>query len=293
MKKSIYSAVLFTGILSLSVLFAYTAQKENKEIGLQLYSLRADIKSQGIEKVLQEVAKMGYTQLELAGYRKGLVYGIAPMQFKKMSNKYGLEITSSHVVKKISKNPEADGAFWATTIKHHADMEVKYIIMPILPLKNSYPFKKDNPITMTDVDATCDYFTKIGKKANAAGLKFGFHNHAHEHKIEVDGTPIFDLMLEKLDPKDVVFQMDVYWVKEGGYDPVDYLKKYAGRFPLLHVKDEHGVGSSGLTNFKRIFKAAYKQGMEAYYVEVEEYIKTPMEEVQMSFDFLNKAKYVK
>ena len=236
---------------------------------------------------------MGYKQLELAGYKKGLVYGMAPMHFKKMTDKYGLEITSSHVVKKISKNSKTNEAFWATAIQHHADMQVKYIIMPILPLRNSYPFKKEKPITMADVDATCDYFTKIGKMANAAGLKFGFHNHAHEHKIEVDGTSIFDLMLEKLDPKDVVFQMDVYWVKKGGYDPVDYLKKYAGRFPLLHIKDEHAIGSSGLTDFGPIFKAAYQQGLESYYVEVEEYIKTPMEEVEESFDYLNNAKYVK
>ena len=73
----------------------------------------------------------------------------------------------------------------------------------------------------------------------------------------------------------------------------DYLKKYAGRFPLLHIKDEHAIGSSGLTDFGPIFKAAYQQGLESYYVEVEEYIKTPMEEVEESFDYLNNAKYVK
>ena len=293
MKKTLNITYLFVGILTISVMVGFSDKKENKEIGLQLYSLRADIKTQGIEKVLSEVAQMGYNKLELAGYKNGLVYGMAPMQFKEMANKYDLEITSSHVVKKISIDPAADGAFWSMAIKTHADMGVKYIIMPILPLKNSYPFKEDNPITMKDVEATCSYFTKIGKMANEAGIKFGFHNHAHEHKIKVDGNPIFDLMLEKLDPKYVVFQMDVYWVKEGGYDPVDYLKKYAGRFPLLHIKDEQGVGGSGVTNFKPIFKAAYKQGMEAYYVEVEEYIGTPMEDVKQSYDFLNKAKYVK
>jgi sugar phosphate isomerase/epimerase len=293
MKKSSYITTIFVGIVALFVVFSFTKKKENKEIGLQLYSLRADIKTQGIEKVLSEVAQMGYTQLELAGYKKGLVYGMAPLQFKKMTDKHGLEITSSHVVKKMSNDPEADEAFWSMAIKTHAEMGVKYIIMPILPLKNSYPFKADNPITMKDVEATCEYFTKIGEMANEAGLKFGFHNHAHEHKIKVEGKPIFDLMLEKLDPKYVVFQMDVYWVKEGGYDPVDYLKKYAGRFPLLHIKDEHGVGASGVTDFGPIFKAAYKQGMEAYYVEVEEYIGTPIEDVKQSYDFLNNAKYVR
>ena len=100
-------------------------------------------------------------------------------------------------------------------------------------------------------------------------------------------------MLEKLDKENVFFQMDVYWVTEGGYDPVKYLKEYPGRFPVLHIKDEQAVGASGNINFKPIFKAAYKQGMVDFYVEVEEYIGTPMEDVQQSFDFLNEAKFVK
>lgn len=289
-----FKVVALVSLAVLALGFTILDTKKNKkEIGLQLYSLKADIKSQGIEKVLEEVAKMGYTKLELAGYRKGLVYGMKPTDFVKLSTKYGLEITSSHVVKKMSKNPEADMAFWEKAIQDHADMRVKYMIMPILPLPNSYPFKEDKPITMSDVNKTCTYFNKIGEMAKAKGVIFGFHNHAHEHKIEVDGKPIFDWMLEKMDPNKTVFQMDVYWVKEGGYDPVDYLKSHAGRFPLLHIKDETAVGESGETEFGPIFKAAYKQGLVGYYVEVEEYKGTPMEDVKQSFDFLDEAKYVK
>ena len=62
--------------------------------------------------------------------------------------------------------------------------------------------------------------------AKAKGVIFGFHNHAHEHKIEVDGKPIFDWMLEKMDPNKTVFQMDVYWVKEGGYDPRGFCSQW-------------------------------------------------------------------
>lgn len=286
--------ILLMSLAILAVGFSsFNNKKDKKEIGLQLYSLKDDVKSQGVEKVLEEVAKMGYTKLELAGYRKGLVYGMQPMDFVTLTKKYGLEITSSHVVKKISKNPKADMAFWEKTIRDHAEMGVKYLIMPILPLRNSYPFRKDQPITMSDVEKTCDYFNKVGEMAKAKGIIFGFHNHAHEHKIKVNGKSIFDWMLEKMDPNKTVFQMDVYWVKAGGYDPVDYLKSHAGRFPLLHIKDETAVGASGNTDFKRIFNAAYKQGLEGYYVEVEEYIGTPMEDVKQSFEFLNQAKYVK
>jgi sugar phosphate isomerase/epimerase len=55
-------------------------------------------------------------------------------------------------------------------------------------------------------------------------------------------APLFDLMVKKLDPKYVNFEMDVFWVKHPGQDPVALLKKYPGRFPLMHLKDrQHGT----------------------------------------------------
>jgi sugar phosphate isomerase/epimerase len=88
--------------------------------------------------------------------------------------------------------------------------------------------------------------------------------------------------------------MDVYWVAQGGADPVAYLNKYAGRFPVLHIKDAEIIGASGTMDFGPIFDAAYAQGMKDYYVEVERYGSLPPEVcVQKSFDFLEAATYVK
>jgi sugar phosphate isomerase/epimerase len=204
-----------------------------------------------------------------------------------MAEQYGLKVTSSHVVRKLTKDSEADMAFWSEAIKAHAAMGVKYIIMP------AYPFNKKKPVKMDDINKTCNYFNKVGKMVADAGLQFGFHNHAHEFTNQIEGIPVYDLMLEKLDPNHVFLQMDVYWVQEGGYNPIAYLKKYKGRFPVLHIKDEKAIGASGNIDFKAIFKAAYKQGMVDYYVEVEKYISTPMDDVEQSYDFLNNAKYVK
>ena len=81
--------------------------------------------------------------------------------------------------------------------------------------------------------------------------------------------------------------------QKGGYPAVDYLNKYAGRFPLLHIKDEEEIGASGTMDFKPIFEAAYAQGMKDFYVEVEKYNFEPIESVQKSFEYLNKASYVK
>ena len=87
--------------------------------------------------------------------------------------------------------------------------------------------------------------------------------------------------------------MDVYWVKRCGQDPVEYLKKYPKRFPVLHIKDETAIGASGTIDFKPIFDQAYANGMKDWYVEVERYDGTPQEDVQKSYDFLNNAAFVK
>ena len=129
-----------------------------------------------------------------------------------------------------------------------------------------------------------DYFYQIGLAAAGAGIKFGYHNHDYEFK-QIEGQTIYDLMLENSSPDHVMFEMDVYWVMRGGQNPVDYLKKYPNRFPILHIKDEKAIGASGTMDFKSIFDQAYANGVKDWYVEVERY-DAPQEDVQKSFDFL-------
>lgn len=73
------------------------AADSSKYIGLQLYSLRDLVKEEGIQKVLETASKMGYKNLETAGYDNGKVYGMAPAEFKKMVNDLGMKCTSAHL----------------------------------------------------------------------------------------------------------------------------------------------------------------------------------------------------
>ncbi|HSJ68243.1 MAG TPA: hypothetical protein VK921_11230, partial [Anditalea sp.] len=84
-----------------------------------------------------------------------------------------------------------------------------------------------------------------------------------------------------------------YWCKKGGQDPATFINKHAGRFPLLHIKDEKELGESGEMDYRPIFDAAYKQGLDYYFVEVERYNFEPLESVRQSFHYLNDASYVK
>ena len=138
-----------------------------------------------------------------------------------------------------------------------------------------------------------DYFNSIGLITAGASIAFGYHNHAFEFENKIDGVTVYDLLLENTSPNHVLFQNDVFWTIRGGYDPIDYMKKYPNRIKLLHIKDDKAIGASGKIDFKPIFDQFYANGMKDWYVEVEEYIGTPQEDVKQSYDFLAAADYVK
>jgi sugar phosphate isomerase/epimerase len=64
--------------------------------------------------------------------------------------------------------------------------------------------------------------------------------------------------------------MDVYWAVVGGASPVEYFKKYPGRYELLHIKDKYELGQSGMVGFDAIFKAMPAAGTKAFVVELEQ-----------------------
>ncbi|MDR2928829.1 MAG: sugar phosphate isomerase/epimerase [Cytophagaceae bacterium] len=257
-----------------------------KHIGLQLYSLRDDVKDIGIRPVLETVAKMGYVNLETAGYSDGKIYGLTPAEFKKIVDDLGMKVTSSHVGRNISESEDADMSWWNEAVEAHNTAGMKYMVMPWSPLGGA-------SATMDNVKRYSDYFNKVGLIVAGASMKFGYHNHAFEFEDKIDGVPLYDLLVENTSEHHVMFQLDVYWCKVGGFDPLVYLDKYSKRIQTLHIKDEKAIGASGKFDYKPMFDKFYANGMKDWYVEVEQYISTPQEDVKQSFDYLNNAEYVK
>ncbi len=260
--------------------------KVKKDIYLQLYSLRDDIKAD-YKATIDSVAKFGYTGVEAAGYNDGQFYGMAPADFKKSIEDAGLEVLSSHTSRPLADKPADTNwdevwAWWDTAIQAHKDAGMKYIVAPWMP----------TPKTIADLKAYCDYYNQIGEKCNAAGLRFGYHNHNFEF-TEIEGQLMYDYMLNNTDPSKVFFQMDVYWVGEGGKDPVAYFNNFPGRFEQLHIKDETELGRSGKVNFENIFNNIDKSGAKYLIVEVEKYTGTPFAGVRESYDYLANAAFVK
>lgn len=275
-----------------------------KQVGLQLYSLGREL-TNDVPGGLKKVAQIGYTSAECAGYRDRKMYGFDMAGFKKIADDAGLKITGSHVNPPVraytnaNKGEVAD--FWKAAVEDHAKLGVTTLVQPGMPQIESHD----------DAAMVCEVFNNAGEIAKAAGIKWGYHNHSHEFERVVKpedkekqrnpwrpvGDVIYDLMLNGTDPELVFFEMDVYWTVMGQNDPLEYFKKYAGRFPVLHIKDRKVLGQSGMMNFKNIFTKAYENGLDEFFVELEGIGKadnmTQFEGVKACFDYLNKASFVK
>jgi sugar phosphate isomerase/epimerase len=260
-----------------------------KYLGLQLYSLREMVNDDGIEKVLELVAGMGYTHLEAASYNDGKFYGFAPAEFKKKVDNLGMKLSSSHLGRNISNNKAADMAWWDKAVEAHSAAGVKYMIMPSSPLNST----DGGGPSLQLVQQYCDYFNEIGKMTSTASMLFGYHNHDGEFKNKIDNVPVFDLMLKNTNAAHVLYQLDVYWIVKGGFDPVMYLKKYKDRIKVLHIKDEKAIGVHNVVDFKAVYNQAYANGIKDWFVEVEQYDGTPQEDVKKSADYLLNAGFVK
>lgn len=252
-----------------------------KLIGLQLYTVREDIR-EDLEGTLEKVADIGYNSVELASYSNGLFYGKKPAEFKKLANDFGLKVLSSH----NGINPENIQQI----VDDNAELGVTYTVLPSLgsALRNS----------LDDYKKQAELFNRYGEVCKKAGIRFAYHNHAFEFELKEGQIP-YDVLLNETDPNFVSFEMDLYWIKKGGYEPLDYFNKYPGRFALWHVKDldpnsgKYTEVGSGNIDFKKIFGNAKKSGMQYFFVELDNSERPALESVKISFDYLSKAKFVR
>ena len=285
MKKLLFWALAF-------VAMAACAPKEaapvKKDMCVQMYSARSILNNGNYAELLKTIAQMGYTAVETASYNDGLIYGDAPEVFKEKVEAAGMKPLSAHVSRSLTREELDKGdltvalEWWDKCIDTHVKAGMKYLVTPWIGLQQS----------LQDLQVYCDYLNEVGRRCKAAGLQYGYHNHAYEFE-KVEDKVMFDYMLEHTDPELVFFQMDVYWTVIGKASPVDYFHRYPGRFRMLHIKDEWEVGQSGMVGFDAIFKNAEKAGLQDFVVEIERY---KHDDILVSFresaDYLLQAPFV-
>lgn len=246
-------------------------------VGLQLYTLR-DATAEDFEGTLRKVAAMGYEGVEFAGYGD-----IKAEDMRALLDELGLKAIGSHIgLHLLEGNIEAEIAYLKT-------IGAKYAICPWLPAE------------ARDVESWRVHlvnFEQYGKRFREEGITFAYHNHEFEFEVILDGEVLFDALYARIDPQYLQVEMDIGWVQYSGVDPLAYIAKYAGRLPLLHLKDfragekgqqidtvELGRGDLPLLP---IIDAASKASVEWLIVEQDTCANPPLEAVAESMEWIKK-----
>jgi sugar phosphate isomerase/epimerase len=241
-------------------------------IGLELYTVRNEM-AVDVDATLDKVAAAGYREVEFAGY-----FNHDLVKLRDKLNHVRLAAVACHV-------GMADvEAKWDDTLKAAKMLGHKWIVVASTP-RGSFA-------SVDSLKALAARFNAVGRKANDAGMRFGYHNHEVEFK-PVEGVVPYDILLSNTDPKVVDFEMDIYWITMAGGDPLAYFAKYPGRFRIIHAKDTSGppahemrdVGS-GTIDWKRLFRRRGQARIEHVFVEHDN-PKDPWVSVRSSYKYLH------
>lgn len=241
-----------------------------RKIALQLYTVRETLKKDFVG-TLKEVARIGYAGVEAAGNMGGLT----ARELRRVLDDLGLNMVSGHV------NMNALGNGLEALLEDYATLGASYVGVAWMP---------EEYRTEVGWLRAGKLMEKAALQAQKHGLTFHYHNHDFEfHKLP-NGKNGLDQLFDNTDPALLKSQLDVYWVKKGGEDPVAYINKLAGRVPLLHIKDMSADGShafeivgDGILDFDAIFAAGDAGGVDWYIVEQDLCPKGELESARRSY----------
>lgn len=188
------------------------------KLAIQMYSVR-DAAEADFPAAARALKEMGYDGVELAG-----TYGMTAVQVKAVLDEVGLELVSAHV--------GADLMWDDALMADYAATGMKYIAVPWFHKPTDPAFLADN----------IEKFRVLGQRMRSFGLTLGYHNHNHEMEtVPEDGRCALEAYYEEIPADLLVTQLDLAWVKAGGYDPVAFLCRYPHRAPTVHIKDYTGT----------------------------------------------------
>ena len=173
-----------------------------------------------------------------------------------------------------------------------------YLTLPSIP--------PDRRQSMDGYKKMADTFNKIGARAKEEGLRFAYHNHGYGLQ-PVSGIVPFELMMDATDPELVYLEMDIFWTTAGRINPIDYLKKYAGRYKMMHLKDMKELkffpgdggdpsewiplfpymttAGDGVLALEPLVEVALKTGVDHFFVE-QDMVADPETALKRSYNYL-------
>ncbi len=265
--------------------FAQTSSSFKGPVGLQLYSLRGQF-TRSVPDAIALTKSFGIKEIETAG-----TANLSPEKFRELLLAAGLNPVSGHFGYGRWKNDLTN------VIAEAKALGLKYA--GTAWIDHSAPFKE------SDARDAIALFNRVGAECAQHGIRFFYHCHGYEFHPYQDGT-LMDLLIRETDPKNVAFQMDTVWVFFPGQDPAAWLRKYPGRWELMHLKDlKKGVARGSLTggtdpnndvplgqgqlDWPAILKAAQETGVKHYFIEDEAALAP--EQIPQSLRFLEQVQF--
>lgn len=254
-------------------------------ISIQLWTLRDALwGSPGFDETLRAIADLGYPRVEQAlGY-----FGRTAAELKAFYDELGIAATSSH------DGISGSAAELETKLTNAVTLGQRYIVVPYL-----------NSASLADWQTWAEQMNTEAAAARAVGLRYGYHNHAHEFTIDLGGgvTP-WDVLTSELDPDLVHLEVDLYWAVRGGIesghaaDPegfaIDVIRDAPQQVLQYHVKDRHASDGdmadlgTGMIDFARIFRA---HAVREYIVENDTPDVTPLQTAEVGYDYLRRLRF--
>jgi len=282
MKKinSILNRGVFTALLFACTVFV----KAQTDIGVELYSFRNQF-PKDVPGTFEKISKMGIRYLE-----GGSTYDMSMPDYLAMMKKYNLETVSIAAdFGDLEKNPQK-------VVDNAKAFGVKYVVCFWIP-------HNGNDFTIDDANKAITVFNSSGKLLADNGISLCYHPHGYEFRPYNNET-LFDYLTKNLNPAYANYEMDVFWIKHPGQDPLALLRKYPNRFKLMHLKDRKpgtvgnqngqadvesnvvlGEGDVGLAD---LIKEARK--LKIRYLFIEDESSRSMEQVPASLKFIGSIK---
>jgi len=275
----------------------FAAVKKGELTGIQLYSVRTDMKADPLG-TLKQLSDMGYRHVEHANYANRKFYGWSVSEFRKILNGFGMSMPSGHTVLDAKHWDASKKDFtneWKYTVEDAAAMGQSFVISPWL--------EESKRKSMGDLKSFMEVFNRSGEFCKKFGMKFGYHNHDFEFSEKVEGKVLYDIILAETDPNLVMQQLDIGNMLNGGGKALEVMQQYPGRFESMHVKDEikaaeghepfeSTILGKGVVPIKAIIDLGRASGTKHFIIEQESYQgKTPMECADDDLEIMKKWGY--
>jgi sugar phosphate isomerase/epimerase len=280
---------LQTTLASSLSLPAFALQEDNpyrKNIGIQLYTLRNQL-GEDTPGTIKAVAQAGYKQVEPYGFPNDAADMI------KAAKDNGLAVNSSHFAWESVTDPSKEGVIpFAKILDGAKEAGLSHLVIPYL--------HEHNRKSADDYKRLAELFNTAAEEAKKTGIQLAYHNHNFEFKPQEGGKSGYDILIAELSPN-MKFEIDVFWVKAGGVDPVGLIENLKGRVSQLHLKDlKKGLElpnyghlpedafkelGNGCIPMEPIIEAAAKAGVAHCHVEQDQ-SPHPIKSIGESMDYL-------